>query len=119
MDIFEDKLKDIREGWGLIKEDELPAGSSMPQASTPQGEAPAVGEGNPGDEEEMEPIPHRSPDRAFVWMTGTGHYLVNAASEEDAYEKVIQHRMTSGQDRAEAEAWFDQEDRLEEIAGEI
>jgi len=43
-DIAEIISEDISINNGVIFEDELPAGSIMPQGETPQGEAPSVGE---------------------------------------------------------------------------
>jgi hypothetical protein len=57
--------------------------------------------------------------KQYVWITGSGNWLVIANSHDEVYEKIMTNRMKAGQTRKEAERWFKKEDQLLEIEGEL
>ena len=112
MNLFEDKLKNIRKDWGLLREyPDLPPGSEMPQGETPQGTATSVGEENPELGEEYN-IPIRLGYGAYqifqqYWM-GQGDPLYALLSRRDDSVDIVT-----------VEASEEEIDRLEQVAREI
>lgn len=56
----------------------------------------------------------------FAWDFHSTGRLIEADNWDDAYEKAIAFRMRDGgQTREEAEEWFEKEDVLLEVEGEV
>lgn len=63
--------------------------------------------------------PHRRDDPRFIWVCESGNWLIQAPTRELAYFRVIENRMAAGQTEEEATAWFNKDDQLLEIDGEL
>jgi len=110
MNLFENKLKEIRKDWGLLRE--------YPDAPDERPDPGFAGKDPEIPPEEEIPEPTRQTQ--FIWSLGGSPYIITAGSQEEAYEKAIAARMEwGGQDRETAEAWFNQEDNIEQVAGEL
>lgn len=55
----------------------------------------------------------------FVWIAEDGARTFEAENDEAAYEKVIAFRMSLGQTREDAEGWFQKNDQIVEVVGQL
>jgi hypothetical protein len=66
---------------------------------------------------ELEAYGMESEMKVFVWITTSGAWLLSAKDSDNAYDQIIKKRIKTGQNKKEAEAWFDKDDQMCEIDG--
>lgn len=70
-------------------------------------------------EQRTDELDEENAHRQFLWVTASGNWIINAESWENAYDKVIRNRVSSGQPEEDAKRLFEKDDKLFPIDGDL